>query len=140
MSRQRTRPLPAKHDDDCLTELRWIYDRRRVSEARSDLAAWPNRPQPPSRTTGSEEHREGPRSCTDFASVITSYTLDHLRERFNDEINGGPTSCLVPKHGSMAAGRPCPRAEHLGAWQEGGRYGSMTLLVEERKEQLRKTG
>jgi len=32
--------LPRKADDDCLTELRWLYDRRNLQEARSDLAAW----------------------------------------------------------------------------------------------------
>jgi putative transposase len=32
--------LPRKADDDCLQELRWIYDRRDAQEARHDLAAW----------------------------------------------------------------------------------------------------
>jgi transposase-like protein len=32
--------LPRKADDDCLQELRWIYDRRNAQEARQDLAAW----------------------------------------------------------------------------------------------------
>jgi transposase-like protein len=32
--------LPRKADDDCLRELRWLYDRRDLGEARSDLAAW----------------------------------------------------------------------------------------------------
>ena len=32
--------LPRKADDDCLQELRWLYDRRSVEEARQDLAAW----------------------------------------------------------------------------------------------------
>lgn len=32
--------LPRKADDDCLTELRWIYDRRTLQEAQTDLAAW----------------------------------------------------------------------------------------------------
>ena len=32
--------MPRKKDDDCLTELRWIYERRNVQEARQDLAAW----------------------------------------------------------------------------------------------------
>jgi transposase-like protein len=32
--------LPRKADDDCLQELRWIYDRRDLQEARQDLAAW----------------------------------------------------------------------------------------------------
>lgn len=32
--------LPRKADDDCLKELRWIYDRRNLEEARLDLTAW----------------------------------------------------------------------------------------------------
>jgi transposase-like protein len=32
--------LPRKADNDCLTELRWMYDRRSIDEARQDLAAW----------------------------------------------------------------------------------------------------
>lgn len=32
--------LPRKGDDDCLQELRWIYDRRDLKEAHQDLAAW----------------------------------------------------------------------------------------------------
>ncbi len=32
--------LPRKADDDCLMELRWLYDRRSLSEAKIDLAAW----------------------------------------------------------------------------------------------------
>jgi transposase-like protein len=32
--------LPRKADDECMTELRWICDRRTIEEARQDLAAW----------------------------------------------------------------------------------------------------
>jgi len=32
--------VPRKHDDDCMTELRWLYGRRDLEEARRDLAAW----------------------------------------------------------------------------------------------------
>jgi putative transposase len=32
--------LPRKADDDCLMELRWLYARRDVEEARRDLTAW----------------------------------------------------------------------------------------------------
>lgn len=32
--------LPRKADDDCLTELRWLYDRRTLEEARNDLRLW----------------------------------------------------------------------------------------------------
>jgi hypothetical protein len=32
--------VPRKVDDDCLGELRWLYDRRDLAEARRDPAAW----------------------------------------------------------------------------------------------------
>src|SRR5919109_1526531 len=32
--------VPRKVDDDCLLELRWMYDRRDLTEVRRDLAAW----------------------------------------------------------------------------------------------------
>ena len=32
--------LPRRADDGCLQELRWLYDRRNLDEARHDLAAW----------------------------------------------------------------------------------------------------
>jgi putative transposase len=32
--------LPRKHADDCLQELRWLYDRRDLAEVKSDLATW----------------------------------------------------------------------------------------------------
>jgi putative transposase len=32
--------LPRKHADDCLQELRWLYDRRDLAEAKADLAIW----------------------------------------------------------------------------------------------------
>src|SRR5262249_30243487 len=32
--------VPRKVDDDCLQELRWIYDRRELTEVRRDIAQW----------------------------------------------------------------------------------------------------
>ena len=32
--------LPRKANDDCLTELRWLYDRRDASEALLQLRSW----------------------------------------------------------------------------------------------------
>src|SRR5215211_9507689 len=32
--------LPRKRADDCLKELRWLYDRRDLAEAKTDLATW----------------------------------------------------------------------------------------------------
>ena len=49
-----------KVDDDCLQELRSIYDRRDLAEARRDLAAWLGRWQAkyPKLTGWAEEHIE----------------------------------------------------------------------------------
>jgi putative transposase len=35
--------LPRKQADDCLVELRWIYDRHDIAEARRDLTSWLSR-------------------------------------------------------------------------------------------------
>ena len=44
---------PDRVDDDCLRELRWLYDRRDPPEARRDLAAWlAKRPTKSPRLTG----------------------------------------------------------------------------------------
>jgi putative transposase len=32
--------VPRKVDDDCLQELRWLYDRRELAEVRRDIAQW----------------------------------------------------------------------------------------------------
>ena len=32
--------LPRRGDDDCMMELRWLYDRHDIQESRRDLAAW----------------------------------------------------------------------------------------------------
>jgi len=52
--------LPRRGDDDCLQELRWIYNRRTIEEARRDLAGWLARCRPSTRSyaTGSEANIE----------------------------------------------------------------------------------
>ena len=52
--------FPRKADDDCLRELRWLYDRRDIDEARADLAAWLARRQAkyPRLTDWVEDHIE----------------------------------------------------------------------------------
>ena len=54
--------LPRKVADDCLVELRWLYDRRNAEEARRDLAAWLLRwqDQPPSPKRQRVRRRPGP--------------------------------------------------------------------------------
>ena len=81
--------VPRKVDDDCLQELRWLYDRRDLGEARRDLAAWLARWQGkyPKLTSWVEENIE---------ETLTFYRLPrqhhkHMKstnmlERLNEEI------------------------------------------------------
>ena len=81
--------VPRKVDGDCLRELRWFYDRRDLSEARRDLAAWLTRWQAiyPKLCVWVEEHIE---------ETLAFYRLPrphhkHLKstnllERLNEEI------------------------------------------------------
>ena len=133
--------LPRRHDDDCMTELRWIYDRRKLSEVRSDLAAWLKRWQ-----------AKYPKLCDwveeNIEETFTVYRLPvghhknmrstNLLERFNEEIRRrtyvvrvfpNPEACLRLVR-ALAA-------EQHEEWQEGNRYLNMQLLLEQKKEQLR---
>ena len=133
--------LPRKHDDDCMTELRWIYDRRKLSEVRSDLAAWLKRWQ-----------GKYPKLCDwveeNIEETFTVYRLPvghhknmrstNLLERFNEEIRRrtyvvrvfpNPEACLRLVR-ALAA-------EQHEEWQEGNRYLNMQLLLEQKKEQMR---
>src|SRR5436305_1151344 len=81
--------LPRKADDDCVQELRWLYDRRELAEAKADLAAWLKKwsPRYPKLTEWVEERIE---------ETFTYYRLPgqhhkHMKstnmlERLNEEI------------------------------------------------------
>jgi len=66
--------LPRKADDDCLQELRWLYERRNLAEAQRDLAAWLGRWQKkyPKLTDWVEEH---------IGSTLSFYRLPRLHHR-----------------------------------------------------------
>src|SRR5690554_859684 len=134
--------LPRKADDDCLQELRWLYDRRNLAEARADLAQWLAKWQKkyPKLTDWVEDH---------IGSTLTFYRLPRLHhkhlkstnmlERLNEEIRRrtrvvrifpNPASCLRLVRALCA--------ETHETWLEDARYLNMDLLREERKEQLRK--
>ena len=88
--------VPRKVDDDCLSELRWLYDRRDLTEARRDLAAWLAKWQAkyPKLCAWVEEHIE---------ETLTFYRLPrqhhkHLKstnllERLNRRSSAAPWSC-----------------------------------------------
>jgi putative transposase len=66
--------LPRKADDDCMQELRWMYDRRNLAEAQRDLAAWLQRWQSkyPKLTDWVEEN---------IGSTLSFYRLPRLHHK-----------------------------------------------------------
>ena len=133
--------LPRKHDDDCLTELRWIYDRRKLAEARADLAAWLKRWQ-----------GKYAKLCDwveeNIEETLTVYRLPvghhkHMRstnliERLNEEIRRRTYVVRVfPNSEACLRLVRALAAEQHEEWQEGHRYMTMQLLVELKKEHLR---
>lgn len=133
--------LPRKHDDDCLTELRWIYDRRKLAEARADLAAWLKRWQ-----------AKYPKLCDwveeNIDETLTVYRLPvghhknmrstNLLERFNEEIRRRTYVVRVfPNADACLRLVRALAAEQHEEWQEGSRYMNMQLLLEQKKEQMR---
>ena len=134
--------LPRKADDDCMQELRWLYDRRNLTEAQRDLAAWLQRWQRkyPKLTDWVEEN---------IGSTLTFYRLPRLHhkhlkssnmlERLNEEIRRRTRVVRIfPNANSCLRLVRALCAETHETWLEDSRYLNMDLLREERKEQLRK--
>lgn len=133
--------LPRKADDDCLQELRWLYDRRDLKEAQADLASWLKRWERryPKLTDWAEEN---------IGQTLTFYRLPrqhhkhmkstNLLERLNEEIKRrtrvvrifpNPPSCLRLVRALCA--------ETHEAWLEDNRYINMDLLKEQRKAAMK---
>lgn len=134
--------LPRKADNDCLTELRWIYDRRSIDEARQDLAAWLKKwaPRYPKLCDWAENNIE---------ETLTFYRLPrqhhknlkstNLLERLNEEIKR--RTLVVRIFPNTAACLRLVRAlavEMHENWIEATRYLNMEYLKEHKKELLRR--
>jgi putative transposase len=133
--------LPRKKDDDVLTELRWIYERRNVEEARRDLAAWLSKWEP-----------RYPKLC-DWAEVnieetLTFYRLPqehhkHLKstnmlERINQELKRRTLVVRIfPNAASCLRLLRALAVEIHEDWVEATRYLNMEVLREQLKEQRR---
>jgi putative transposase len=133
--------LPRKKDDDVLTELRWIYERRNVEEARRDLAAWLTKWEP-----------RYPNLC-DWAEVnieetLTFYRLPqehhkHLKstnmlERINQELKRRTLVVRIfPNAASCLRLIRALAVEIHEDWVEAIRYLNMEVLKEQLKEQRR---
>lgn len=133
--------LPRKANDDCLTELRWLYDRRDLPEARRDLAAWLERWQ-----------TKYPKLCdwveTNIEETLSFYRLPrehhkHLKstnmlERLNEEIRRRTRVVRIfPNTASCLRLIRALAVETHEDWIEATRYLNMAVLHEHKKEQLR---
>jgi transposase-like protein len=133
--------LPRKADDDCLQELRWIYDRRNLQEANRDLAAWITKWQGkyPKLVDWVESN---------IGETLSFYRLPrahhkHLKstnmlERLNEEIKRRTRVVRIfPNTESCLRLTRALCVETHETWLEDNRYLNMALLAEQKKEQLR---
>ena len=133
--------LPRKANDDCLTELRWLYDRRDLLEAKRDLAGWLERWQ-----------GKYPKLCdwveTNIEETFSFYRLPrehhkHMKstnmlERLNEEIRRRTRVVRIfPNTESCLRLIRALAVETHEDWIEATRYLNMSLLYEHKKEQLR---
>jgi transposase-like protein len=133
--------LPRKADDDCLQDLRWIYDRRDIQEANRDLAAWIGKWQGkyPKLVDWVENH---------IGETLSFYRLPrahhkHLKstnmlERLNEEIKRRTRVVRIfPNETSCLRLIRALCVETHETWLEDSRYLNMAFLAEQKKEQLR---
>jgi transposase-like protein len=134
--------VPRKVDDDCLQELRWLYDRRDLAEARADLAVWIGKWQVkyPRLIAWVEENIE---------ETLTFYRLPrqhhkHLKstnmlERLNEEIKRRTHVVRIfPNAESCLRLVRALCVETHENWLEAHRYLNMDYLRELKKEAMRK--
>ena len=134
--------LPRKADDDCLKELRWMYDRRSIEEARKDLAAWLTKWQ-----------GTYPKLCDwvedNIEETFTFYRLPlqhhkHMKstnmlERQNEEIKRRTHVIRIFPNAESCLRLVCALAVEIHEnWIEATRYLNMELLTERKKEEMRK--
>ncbi len=88
--------MPRKADDSCLQELRWLYDRRDLTEAQRDLAAWLTKwsAKYPKLTNGVEDHIGETLTFTRLPRAHHKHLKStNMRERLNEEIKAAPRWC-----------------------------------------------
>ena len=132
--------LPRKAVDDCLQELRWLYDRRDLAEAQKDLTQWLER-----------WGQKYPKLCEwveeNIGETLTFYQLPlqhhkHMKstnmlERFNEEIKRRTRVVRIfPNEASCLRLIRALAAETHEDWLEANRYLNMELLKEHKKLRL----
>lgn len=132
--------LPRKADDDCLMELRWLYDRRCLEEARRDLGAWLSKwsARYPKLCNWVEEHIE--ETFTFYRWPLPHHK--HLKstnmlERINEELKRrSHVVRIFPNPDSCLRLMRALAVEIHEDWIEQHRYLNMELLREHKKLQL----
>ena len=129
--------LPRKAVDDCMQELRWLYDRRDLAEAQKDLAQWLER-----------WGQKYPKLCEWVEENIGEFyqlPLQHhkhlkstnMLERFNEEIKRRTRVVRIfPNEASCLRLIRALAAETHEDWLEANRYLNMELLKEHKKLRL----
>jgi transposase-like protein len=132
--------LPRKAVDDCLQELRWLYDRRDLAEAQKDLAQWLER-----------WGQKYPKLCCwveeNIGETFTFYHLPlqhhkHMKstnmlERLNEEIKRRTRVVRIfPNEASCLRLIRALAVETHEGWLEASRYLNMELLKEHKKLRL----
>jgi transposase-like protein len=133
--------VPRKVDDDCLLELRWMYDRRDLAEVRRDLAAWLAKwsGKYPKLTGWVEDNIE--ETLTYFRLPLAHrkhMKSTNMLERLNEEIRRRTYVVRIfPNAESCLRLVRALTVERHEAWLEDHRYLNMDLLKEYKKEALR---
>src|SRR6516225_2579300 len=133
--------LPRKRDDDCLQELRWLYDRRQLKEAKADIKAWIEKWQAryPKLVAWVEDNIE---------ETLTYYRLPlahhrnmkstNMLERFNEEIRRRTrVARIFPNEASCLRLVRARAVEQHERWQEDHRYLNMAILKEAQRERFK---
>jgi putative transposase len=127
--------LPRKADDDCLQELRWMYERRNVEEARRDLRQWLEKwaAKYPKLCVWVESHIE--ETWTFYRLPLAHHKhlkSTNLLERFNQEIKRRTLVVRIfPDEASCLRLVRAVAAEQHEEWMEGSRYLNAELLREQ---------
>ena len=133
--------LPRKHGDDCLQELRWLYDRRDLDEAKTDLSAWLAKwsARYPRLTSWVEETIEQTLSFFRLPRQHHKHLKStNMLERLNEEIRRRPYVVRIfPNTESCLRLVRALAVETHENWMEANRYINMDDLREHKKLALR---
>ena len=133
--------LPRRGGEDCMRELRWLYDRRDAKEARSDLAAWLTKWQSkyPKLCGWVEESIEQTLTFYRFPLAHHKHIKStNMLERLNQEIKRRTHVVRIfPNEKSCLRLIRALAVETHEHWIEATRYLSMEALADMKKERLR---